>query len=195
MRVKSFVAAAALLALAGCATGPQTEVTRFHLGQPIARGDITVEPLVPADKGSLEFQTYASIVGAQLARLGFTEAPGLKASEQVAVVSVERGTRETMNRGSGISLGLGGASFGRGGGVGGGISFPIGRRRPNEIVLTRLTVQIKRRSDSTVIWEGRAQTSAQAGSAAAEPTATVTRLATALFGDFPGVSGRTITVK
>lgn len=195
MRVKSFVAAAALLALAGCATAPETQVTRFHLGEPIARGEITVEPLVPADRGSLEFQTYASIVGAELAKLGFREAPGLKASEQVAVVAVERGSRETMNRGSGVSVGLGGASFGSGVGVGGSVSFPIGRRRPNEIVLTRLTVQIKRRSDSTVVWEGRAQTEAQAGSSAAEPAPTVTRLASALFKDFPGTSGRTITVK
>jgi hypothetical protein len=195
MRVKSFVAAAALLALAGCATGPQTQVTRFHLDQPIARGTITVEPLIPADRGSLEFQTYASAVGAELARIGFTEAPGLARSEQVAVIAVERGTRETMGRSSGITLGLGGASYGGGVGVGGGISFPLGRRRPNELTVTRLVVQIKRRSDSSVIWEGRAQTAANAGSATADPAATVRTLAAAMFRDFPGESGRTVTVK
>lgn len=195
MRLKPLAAVAATLALAGCATSPQTRVTRFHLGQPIARGDIVVEPLVPADKGSLEFQTYASIVGAELARIGFTEAPGLKPSEQVAVIGVERGSRETLAQRSPLSVGFGGSTGGYGSGVGVGLSFPIGKRRSNEIVVTRLSVQIKRRSEGTVVWEGRAESAAAAGSAAADPGSTVRTLASALFRDFPGVSGRTVTVK
>ena len=187
------------LALAGCTTTPSTQVTRFHLPQPIARGQIAVEPLLPGDRGSLEFQSYASIVGAELARVGFTEAPGLAASEQVAVVSVERASREGASRGSGLSigLGLGGGSFGRGGGVGGGggVSFPVGRARANLIDATRLVVQIKRRSDSTVVWEGRAETSARSGTPAAEPANAVRKLAAAMFADFPGESGRTVNVK
>ncbi|MDO6415536.1 DUF4136 domain-containing protein [Sphingomonas sp. BIUV-7] len=196
MRLKPLAAAVAVLALAGCATTPSTRVTRFHLGQPIARGEIAVEPLVPADRDSLEYQTYASIVGAELAKIGFSEAPGLKQSEQVAVVSVERGSRETLAQRSPVSVGVGGSTGGYGGGgVGLGISFPIGKKRSNEIVMTRLSVQIKRRSEGTVIWEGRAESSAAGGSAAAEPGTTVKMLASALFRDFPGVSGRTITVK
>ena len=183
------------LMLAGCATQPETRVTRFHLGGPIAPGQITVEPLVPADRNSVEFQTYADAVGEQLARLGFTEAPGLSRSEQVAAIAVERGTRESLARRSPVTVGIGGGSYGWGGGVGGGISFPIGRRRSNQIVATRLIVQIKRRSEGTVIWEGRAETAAPAGSPAAQPVATVRHLAAALFQGFPGESGRTITVK
>jgi len=184
------------LMLAGCATQqPEMRVTRFHLGGPIAPGQITVEPLVPADGKSVEFQTYADAVGAQLARLGFTEAPGLSKSEQVAAIAVERGTRESLARRSPVTVGIGGGNYGWGGGVGGGISFPIGHRRSNEIVATRLVVQIKRRSEGTVIWEGRAETAAPAGSAAAQPADTVRRLAAALFQGFPGESGRTITVK
>jgi hypothetical protein len=195
MHLKPLAAFAAVLALAGCATTPSSRVTRFHLGQPIARGDIAVEPLVPADRDSLEFQTYASIVGAELVRNGFTEAPGLKQSEQVAVLSVERGSREALSRSSPVSVGLGGSTGGYGSGVGLGISFPIGKRRSGEIVVTRLSVQIKRRSEGTVIWEGRAESAAEAGSSGAEPAGTVRTLATALFKDFPGISGRTITVK
>ncbi len=196
MRLKPLAAAVAVLALAGCATTPSTRVTRFHLEQPIARGEIAVEPLVPSDKDSLEFQTYASIVGAELARIGFTEAPGLKQSELVAVMAVERGSRETLAQRSPVSVGVGGGTGGYGGGgVGVGISFPIGKKRSNEVVVTRLSVQIKRRSDSTVVWEGRAETAASAGSAAAEPAATVRTLAAALFRDFPGASGKTITVR
>lgn len=185
---------ATMLLLAGCATGPQTRVTRFHLNQPIARGQISVEPALPGDRGSLEFQAYASAVGRELARVGFTEAPGLATSEQVATIAVERGTREGLRR-SGFSIGLGGGSYGRGGGVGGGVTLPVGGNRPNEIVATRLIVQIKRRSDATTIWEGRAETAAPAGSPAAQPTEAVSRLAAAMFRDFPGVSGRTISVK
>ncbi len=195
MRLKPLAALVSIVALAGCATTPATRVTRFHLGDSIARGEIAVEPLVPADQGSLEYQTYASIVGAELAKIGFTEAPGLKQSEQVAVISVERGSRETLAQRSPVSVGVGGGTGGYGGGVGLGISFPIGKKRSNEIVATRLAVQIKRRSEGTVIWEGRAETEAPGGSAAADPAATVRTLAAALFKDFPGVSGKTIMVK
>ena len=58
-----------------------------------------------------------------------------------------------------------------------------------------LAVQIKRRSEGTVIWEGRAETAAAAGTPAADPTTTVRTLAAALFKDFPGKSGQTVTVK
>jgi hypothetical protein len=194
MRFLAPTALIAALALAGCETQPSTSVTRFHLNQPIARGQMSVEPMLPADRGSLEYQTYASIVGGELARVGFTEAPGLAASEQIASIAVERGTRESMRR-SGFTLGLGGGSYGWNGGAGGGVSIPIGRQRPNELALTRLIVQIKRRSDSSVVWEGRAETSARAGTPEADPVNAVRRLANAMFRDFPGPSGQTITVK
>jgi hypothetical protein len=101
-----------------------------------------------------------------------------------------------MARRSGLTIGLGGGSYGWGGGVGGGVSIPIGGAgRPGQIALTRLIVQIKRRSDGTVIWEGRAETGAPVGSPQADPAATVHRLAAAMFADFPGPSGRTITVR
>ena len=64
------------LALAGCAAQPpQARVTRFHLGQPIARGEIVVEPRDPAAEKSLEFTVYARAVADELARVGFRLAP------------------------------------------------------------------------------------------------------------------------
>jgi len=197
MRMGAAVGLAALL-LAGCATTPQTTTTRFHLNQPIARGQITVEPLNPALRASPEYQTYAGIVGAQLARLGFTEAPGLATSEQVAAIAVEFGSSIAPPRGGlSLGLGLGGGSFGRRSAVGGGVGVgvPVAGGRAREIVGTRLIVQIKRRSDATTIWEGKAETQAPAGSPAAQPSDAVQRLATALFSDFPGTSGRTVVVK
>src|SRR3546814_13817749 len=66
---------------------------------------------------------------------------------------------------------------------------------PKAIVITELNVQIKRRADATVIWEGRAITEAKENAPAAQPGMAAAKLAGALFKDFPGVSGRTITVK
>ena len=184
------------LALAGCAAQqPTARVTRFHLGQPIARGEIAVEPRNPATAKSLEFSTYANAVGAELARAGFRLAPGLAKSELVAVVDVSRGTRAMYDEGSPFSIGIGGGTFGRNVGVGGGVSFPVGKSRTRELIGTQLAVQIKRRSDGTVIWEGRAMSEARSDTPYADPDAAVPRLAAALFQGFPGESGRTITVK
>ena len=181
------------LALAGCTTGPSTQVTRFHLNQPIAPGQITIEPMMGADRGSPEFQTYANIVGTQLAKIGFTEAPGLAKSEQVAVIQVDRAFFDGPPRSS-FSIGIGGGSYGWHGGAGGGVGTTFAGK-PTQNVATRLIVQIKRRSDGTTIWEGRAETTARFGRPEAQPTAAVERLAATMFQGFPGISGRTISVK
>lgn len=184
------------LALAGCAAQPpEARVTRFHLGQPIARGAIAVEPRDPTAGGSLEFSTYERAVAEELARVGFRIAPGVPRSELVAVVDVSRGARALLDEGSPFSIGIGGGTFGRHVGVGGSVSFPVGRSRTSELIATQLAVQIKRRSDGTVIWEGRAISEARGGTPYADPATAVDRLAAALFRDFPGESGRTITVK
>ncbi len=198
----------AALALAGCTTTAPVQVTRFHLAQPIAPGTIAVEAGTPAGAAglgpdSLETQGYNSIVASRLARLGFTPAPSAGQSELVASVTVDRGTREDLAaRQSGFSFGIGG--FGGGGGyrhggtsVGGGVgaTVPIGGNQPRFIIGTRLMVQLKRRSEGTVIWEGRAMTEAKGSDPASQPDAAVAKLADALFAGFPGESGRTITVK
>ena len=190
---KLAVAMLGTLALAGCTTGPTTQVTRFHLNQPIAPGQISVEPMMGADRGSAEFQTYANIVAAQLAKIGFREAPGLSKSEQVAVVQVDRAFFDGPPRSS-FSIGLGGGSYGWHGGAGGSVGTTFAGK-PTQNVSTRLIVQIRRRSDGTTIWEGRAETSARFGTPESQPAAAVERLASAMFQGFPGVSGRTITVK
>jgi hypothetical protein len=181
------------LALAGCDTAPGVQVTRFHLNQPLAAGQITVEPMMAADRSSPEFQTYANIVGAELARIGFTEAPGLAKSEQVAVIQVDRMFFDGPPKSS-FSIGIGGGSYGWHGGAGGGVGTTI-NGKPTQNVATRLVVQIKRRSDGTTVWEGRAETHARFGTPDSQPAAAVQHLASAVFQGFPGVSGRTINVK
>ncbi|TVV69941.1 DUF4136 domain-containing protein [Sphingomonas solaris] len=189
------------LAVAGCTTAGQApvQVTRFHLGAPVATGRVSVEPADKVQAESLEFQSYARAVEGELGRIGFQVVPNVPNSELVAAVTVFRGSRETAPAQSPFSVGLGGGTFGggRGGGIGlgGGVSFPIGKGRSREVVLTELSVQLKRRSEGTVIWEGRARTEQRLSGNAADSTATVARLANALFAGFPGESGRTITVK
>ena len=179
--------------LAGCNTAPGVQVTRFHLEQPIAPGQITVEPMTAQDRGSPEFQTYANIVGGELAKIGFTEAPGLAKSEQVAVIQVDRMFFDGPPRSS-FSIGIGGGNYGWHGGAGGSVGTTFAGK-PTQNVATRLIVQIKRRSDGTTIWEGRAETHARFGTPESQPAAAVQHLASAVFQGFPGVSGRTISVK
>jgi hypothetical protein len=172
-------------------------VTRFHLGQPIARAVIAIEPGDPADASSLEFDAIADGVARELTRLGWTVEKRNAGSEQVAIVSVTQESRIAPRR-SGLSIGIGGgtASYGRhsGVGVGGGVNIPVGRTT-NELVATRLSVRIQRRSDATVAWEGRADYEARAGTPDAVRAGAANRLAAALFRDFPGESGRTIRVR
>ncbi len=193
-------ALAGLALLSGCMTdsGPTSpSVTRFHLGQPVARAVIAVEPGDPADASSLEFDAVADAVGRELTRLGWTVQKGNARSEQVAIVTVNQESRIAPRR-SGFSVGIGGGtgSYGRGGGVGvgGGVNLPVGRTT-NQLVATQLAVRIQRRSDATVAWEGRADHEARAGTPDAARATAASRLAAALFRDFPGESGRTIRVR
>ena len=193
-------ALAGLALLSGCmtASGPTPpSVTRFHLGQPIARAVIGIEASDPADASSLEFDAIADAVARELTRLGWTVEKANARSEQVAIVTVSQESRVAPRR-SGLSIGIGGGvgSSGRssGVGVGGGVNVPVGRTT-DQLVATQLAVRIQRRSDATVAWEGRADYEARAGTPDAARAAAASRLAAALFRDFPGESGRTIRVR
>jgi hypothetical protein len=179
-------------AAAGCSTtgerggGPATggiEVGRFHLGATtIARAQIAIEPFDKADGNRPEFPVYASAVARELTRLGWTVVPTTRQSEEIALIDVNQGSREAI-------AALSAARIGRG--VGG--TAPAGHAA--NVTATLLEVAIRRRSDGTVFWEGRAVDEARTGSPQAARTAAVERLAEALFRDFPGESGRTIRVK
>lgn len=173
----------------------ETRVTRFHLGQPIAPGQSGVEPRDPTRAKDLDLHLFGHRP-ARVRPAGFGIAPDLAKSESVAVTDVERAWRPTgQARRSSMSVGIGGGSGGGWGGgtsvgLGASVSFPIGKQREKMDVLTRLSIQLKRRSEGTVIWEGRAETSARDGSPAANPEAAVAKLASALFRDLPGRSAR-----
>ena len=188
---------AAATMLASCATdgGGGIDVTRFHLDQPTARGTVFIEAARPGDSTSLEFRTYADAVAGELRAAGFAPVQTIAGAELIARVDFSRMTRESaVAPRSPITIGIGGASFGRHTGVGGGASFGVGKKRSNNVDVDTLALQIKRRSDSSVVWEGHAVSQARAGSAAADADA-APRLARALLSGYPGPSGKTVHVK
>lgn len=189
-------AAFAMLAVSGCVApvGP-VEVTRFHAPDIAAasRGTISVEPAAgqPAD---MEFRTYAVAVSRELARLGYTDAlPGERASQNVAVVSVERRRFEPQPSSSPVSVGVGGSTGSFGSGVGVGIGLNLSR--PREQVTTQMSVTIIDRASGRHLWEGRASFAVDANSPMAQTSLGAAKMTEALFKGFPGRSGETILVQ
>ena len=196
------------LGLAACTTTPSAEVTRFHLSQPTPSDTIRVVPapeqVEPGAAIPLEFRSYAAIVARDLAAHGFRPVDS-GPSAYVAMVRIEQTTRTGIPRQSPFSIGIGGGTGGGGfgggvgggggGGVGGGITLPVGRARNADVRVNELAVQIRRQSDNTAFWEGRAVAQIGAGDAGASLTAAVPKLSRALFAGFPGISGQTVTVR
>lgn len=195
MTKRNFLIPALLLGVAACTTSnPGTEVKRFHLGAPIARSTIM---LVPADASrpfSLEYRSYADAVARELAAQSFVPVVGDPNSAYVGTLDIHQMARPAPRRG-GLSIGLGGGSFGRSGGVGGGVSLPIGQSRPGDIVTTSLGLQIKRRADGSIVWEGTAIGEGDSRSGGGDLSLQVPELARALLSGFPGAPGQTVLVK
>lgn len=198
MRRKGALAAlGAALMLSGCATAlSSVDVTRFH-GNDVARaGTVSIVPADARDAGSLEFRTTASAVAAALRRTGFTVLDeGASGAAFRALVTVRRETIQPgEQRRSPVSVGVGGSTGSYGSGLGLGIGIDLSGK-PKPTVATQLRVQLRRASDDTAIWEGRAETSAKEGSPAAQPGMAAGKLADALFQNFPGPSGITTKVQ
>ncbi|MBV2146709.1 hypothetical protein KRZ98_00185 [Sphingobium sp. AS12] len=199
MSKRLILAASLALALSACATAiPPVEVTRFHIGDPARSGTIAVEEMRGNPDISLEFRTYAAAVTQEWQRVGFTPVVAGATSDYVASVAFRRSFRPAgIDRSSDkpVSVGVGGG-IGSGGysGLGVGIGINLSGK-PKDIVTTELQVQLRRRADSTMIWEGRALTEAREGTPAAQPGLAAQKLSAALIGGYPGESGRTITVK
>ncbi len=190
----TFLTATAILA-SGAVAASRVQVTRFHLDAPIERGAVIVEPIAGTDPASLESRTYADAVANALRQQGFQPTQPGTPAPLLATVTFQRQVRDLGTAPPPVSIGLGGGSFGGGVGGGGSIGFGIGKGRHREAYATELSVQLRRQSDRTVIWEGRAQNETDSRSRDAQPAAIAEKMARALFQGFPGESGRTISVK
>ncbi len=193
IRLLPIVAAAMV---AGCATSNAgIDVKRFHLGTPVTRGTIALVPADAKASFSLEYRSYADAVAAELRAQGFTPAPVESGPAYLGTLTVTHDVQVGPRRPSPVSIGIGGGGFsgGRGGGVGlsGGVAFPVGHGRQNAAEVDLIRLQIKRRADEALIWEGSAQVAIDTRSPQASPTRAVTAMAHALLDGFPGPSGVT----
>lgn len=188
-----FAAVALSLTLSACVvpTGP-VEVTRFNRvadGYIYGDGSYIATPAKAGD--ALSLSPYLAAVAREMQQIGYSEK--LDNSDVIAEVSVSARKIEAPQR-SPVSVGVGGSTGSYGSGVGVGLGFDLGSLGNKERVQTTLSVRLLRRSDNLVIWEGRAEQSAGATSPAAQPGIAASKLASALFQDFPGKSGETVTV-
>jgi hypothetical protein len=185
----------ALSLLSACVvpTGP-VEVTRFNrAAEGVVYGTGTYSVEVAGDSAAgqgLAASPYLAAVAREMQRVGYAEKPvqpDVVAEVRVGVTTV------SPDRRSPVSVGVGGSTGSYGSGVGLGVGINLGGGGSAQVETT-LGVRIIRRSDNLVIWEGKAVQAAKAGSPAAQPGIAASKLAAAMFKDFPGVSGETIRV-
>ena len=194
MKKLSLISALALsITLTACVvpTGP-VEVTRFNRladGYVYGNASYLATPAKPSD--ALSLSPYLAAVAREMQRAGYRER--LDNSDVIAEVTVNARKAEAAQR-SPVSVGVGGSAGSYGSGVGLGLGLDISALGNKDRVETTLSVRLLRRADSLVIWEGSAVQSAGARSPAAQPGIAASKLAAALFADFPGDSGETVTV-
>ncbi len=187
------LAAAASLGACATPTGP-VEVTLFNRvaeGQVYGSGSFSVVPAPEKAAGQdLMLSPYLAAVSREMTRIGYTERSG--DSDVTAEVRVEQADIRGDRR-SPVSVGVGGSTGSYGSGVGLGIGINLGGGQGARVE-TILSVRILRARDNLVIWEGRAVQVAGKKSPAAQPGIAASKLAEALFNDFPGTSGTTTEV-
>lgn len=179
------------LSLSACMipTGP-VEVTRFNRvaeGVVYGKGSFTVS----AEGDGLALSPYVAAVQREMARVGYTQA--FAEGDVRAEVSVTRSESRGNSRGP-VSVGVGGSTGSYGSGVGVGVGVNLNSLGNQRAVVTTLNVRILRRVDNLVIWEGTASQRGGANSPAAQQGIAASKLASALFKDFPGVNGEAVTV-
>ncbi|PEQ12011.1 hypothetical protein B2G71_14640 [Novosphingobium sp. PC22D] len=198
MKAIGWLALAGLMVLPGCVApvGP-VEVTRFHRPelQAAPRDAIAVVPAPGADGESIEFNTYAAAVRRELQRIGYAQVQAPPdTSAQVAELSISRAMLRADGRRSPVSVGVGGSTGSYGSGLGVGIGIDLSGPPPEQVE-TQMRVTIRDRATGQAVWEGRASFTVRADSPMADPPLGASRLAEALFKDFPGRSGETIYVR
>jgi hypothetical protein len=214
MRIRKLAAAAALgvaaLGLSACATGLNTQVSRFQPAQIVLGQSFYVVPAsgIPDNR----FHRYASMVSQQLAAQGFQPAGAPQLADMLVKVDygVDEGTTEIRDEPyfyPGYSrLGYGGYGgfygrpfYSRWGGYpfyyGWDDPFSYGspyssRLTSYTVYKSRLDVDIVRRADNAPLFEGHAQ----ARSRSDELDKLVPSLVTAMFTGFPGRNGETVRI-
>ena len=199
MRRMLIVAGLAALTLGGCATPiPPVQVTRFHridASNQLPAGSFVLAAQ-SADSGIGIDPSYEAAVSREMERLGYRSTRSGQA-DYIVTLRVEQARERVQRDGSGVNVGVGGSTGSYGSGVGMGVGLDLGRLfggGSGEAIMTRMAVRISRRAGDVALWEGRAETAARSNTPQAQPGLNADKLATALFANFPGNSGETVTV-
>lgn len=193
-RTRLLVIALATLALAACTgafTGP-VEVTRFVAENPTGLGMGPISTVIADDESEpLRTSLYEQAVRSELTELGYASGGG---GGQEAAITVERSRIDSTGRRSPVSVGVGGSTGGFRSGVGLGVGINLGGGQRARLV-TELAVRITSVSGGETLWEGRAELVTSDNSPFADTRANARALAAALFKDFPGGNGETVSIK
>lgn len=206
----AWTAPLALLSLGACATGFSSDVTRYQQ-LPVPQGQtFAVVPLTP-ELGGLEFQSYADLVGRQLAQQGYRPAADTASADLLVEVGYDIDTgreRVRSSGGGGFGFGFGSSPYyGRRGyfpGYGGfgRSSFAFGFADPwaygpgyNDVYsytvfTTELQMKINDQRTGRNVFDGRAE----ALSRTRRLDRVVPNLVEAMFTGFPGRSGETVRI-
>jgi hypothetical protein len=164
-------------------------VTRFNQFAGPPMGTFSIEP-TPEQAGSLQFTSTASLLSAELRRIGFAPAaPGTPADYVVAYTATQTAFNAGKERGPvDVGVGVGGGS--RGTSVGVGIGFNLGSGGNSGAgYINKLSVTMER-PDGPRVFEGHA--SAMSNSQGL--TDIMPYLMRAIFTDFPGENGSSGTI-
>ncbi|MES1973238.1 MAG: DUF4136 domain-containing protein [Pseudomonadota bacterium] len=198
-------AAAALLALGGCATPFNAKVSRFQQLPATTGQTFVIKAADPRLDGGIEFGQYAQMVSGKLAAQGYRPASDPAQADLVVKIgySVDKGRERTV--GTLSPYGYGGAFGGPWGGYGGRFGY-YGRSRfafgfydpfllddgvtSYTVYTSELDLRIDRADTGKSVFEG----TAKAQSRSDDLPYLVPRLVEAMFTGFPGNSGETVKI-
>lgn len=191
-----------LLFVGGCTPTMSLDVTRFSsVPGPLAGQSFTILP-ERQQVGSLEFQRYAELVAAQLARHGLVPVAADESRPADLAVLLRYGPAGARSEivsgpGPGSSFGMWQGGFGPGYGYGLGGSYPFYDNSVTTNTVYAQTLEVEmvdgpawRAGTKTMLFQGRAV----GESAIRDVNTAMPYLVEALFQDFPGRSGQTVRV-
>jgi len=201
-RLKLAAVPVLLAGLAACASPFKADVSRFQSQLPAPQGQtFTVVADDPALAGGLEFARYADLVEAQMARLGYAEAPADKATLLVRFdYGVDQGREKVRSTGYRDPFYSPWYGYHPYWGYGGYFSRPWGygwydpwfdnNVESYTVYTSGIDLKIDRAADGARLFEGKAE----ALSTSNRLQYLVPNLVEAMFTDFPGNSGETVRI-
>ncbi|MFT3967744.1 MAG: DUF4136 domain-containing protein [Sphingobium sp.] len=197
--------AVALMALSGCQTGFNAQVSRFQQLPPAQGETFAVVAEDSRKAGGLEFGHYAELVSQQMARYGYRPASDAGSAQLIVRLDygVDQGRERVRTTGVGIDPFFYGPAWGPGWGPGWGWRgrYMYGFNDPflyggypqvdsYTVYGSRLTLRIDKAGTGRALFEGKAS----AQSLSNKLTYLVPNLIDAIFTNFPGNSGEDVKV-